>query len=425
MLESIVLQQKEEIDLLLKKDYQERISKEKKSDLLQSKLIKWITGPRSAGKSMYAAQLLNSQSFAYLNFDDELLLQNFDEKNIMLQLMKTYLSFRFLLLDEIQNLPDWDIWVGKLYQEGINLVITSSSANLLSSERTAELKDHCLQISIFPFTFKEAIEYKYISANFNTREKKAELMQHLVDYLQQGGFPETIKQRNITRNYLNSLFNFILKKEIRKRYKLRNHNDLNKLANYLLANFCNQLSIGQLSNDLHLGSAFTIKRFCSYLSDSYLFFFLPRFNSKLKLARAPLKIYTIDSGFIFARLFESMKYTSRLLENLVFVELLRREYIPGETLFYYRTRNDKEVHFVCRTEDKVSQLIHVSSDLSNSTAQKREVLALQEASRELNCNDLLMLTYDKERTIEENGYSIRLIPTWKWLLNEYLPAPEE
>jgi len=418
MLKTIVSQQREERDLLLNKEYQKRISKIENINFLQSSLIKLITGPRRAGKSVYALQLLKDQNFAYLNFDDELLLNHFDENELMQQLLEIYPNFHFLLLDEIQNLPNWDIWVGKLYRRGVNLVITGSNANLLSSEMATALTGRYLQINIFPFNFSEITGYNHVDIKWDTPNEKATLMQQMNDYLQFGGFPETIKQRSITRNYLSSLFDSILLKDITKRYKVRNSNELYNLANYLLINFCNHLSINQLTEDLALGSVHTAKKFCNYLSEPYLFFFLPRFNTKLKLMqKAPKKIYIVDNGFLFARSFELSKNLGRLLENLVFVELVRQGYITGMTLFYYRTRNDKEIDFVCRIGHQVSCLIQVSYDISNTKTQKREISALLEASKELNCNNLIILTYDTEQTIQHKDVEIRVISVWKWLLN--------
>jgi predicted AAA+ superfamily ATPase len=202
MIKTVVQQQKEERDLLLKENYQKRVLMEADIDFLSSPLIKLITGPRRAGKSVFALQLLKGRNFAYLNFDDELLLKQFEENEVMQQLLEIYPDFNFVLLDEIQNLPNWDIWVGKLYRRGVNLIITGSNANLLSSEMATALTGRYLQINILPFSFLEIVEYNQISLLHDTPDEKAKLMQQMNDYLLLGGFPETIKQRIITRNYL-------------------------------------------------------------------------------------------------------------------------------------------------------------------------------------------------------------------------------
>jgi predicted AAA+ superfamily ATPase len=298
------------------------------------------------------------------------------------------------------------------------MVITGSNANLLSNEMASVLTGRYLQINILPFSFIEFADYKKIKTAVDTPTEKAEFLQQMDNFLQYGGFPETIFSRNIVRNYLSSLFDSVLLKDITRRYKVRNTNELYNLANYLLANFCNPFSVNDLANELDLGSTHTAKKFCKYLEEPYLFFYLPRYNSKLKLMQnAPRKAYIVDTGFIMARAFELSKNLGRLLENLVFVELIRRGFSTQNTLFYYRTRNDREIDFVCRHTHQVTELIQVAYEISNPKTLKRELSALTEAAGELRCNNLLLLTWDEEKLINENNLTIRIIPVWKWLLN--------
>lgn len=182
-------------------------------------------------------------------------------------------------------------------------------------------------------------------------------------------------------------------KDVAKRHKVRNTTDLYNLATYLLSNFCNPISANELAGELGLSSVSTTKKFCDYLSEPYLFFFLPRFNNKLKLmSKAQKKVYVVDNGFVQSTAFNLSENLGRLLENQVFVELLRRGYIPGKTLFYYRTRNDKEIDFVTRKGTKVEQLIQVCYDMTSEKTRKRELDALVEAAEELHCDNLLVIT---------------------------------
>ena len=137
------------------------------------------------------------------------------------------------------------------------------------------------------------------------------------------------------------------------------------------------------------------------MAEPYLFFYLPRFNNKMKLMKkAPNKVYVVDNGFVQSTAFNLSENLGRLLENQVFVELLRRGYIPGKTLFYYRTRNDKEIDFVTRKGSKVEQLIQVCYNMSSEKTRKRELDALVEAAEELHCDSLLVITNSKEEKIE-------------------------
>ncbi len=153
MIKNIVLQQKEERDSLLKNEYVERIDVRATSEYISSGLIKLITGPRRSGKSVLSMQLLKNINFAYLNFDDALLLRNFDEDIVVQTLNEIYPGFKYLLLDEIQNLPNWELWVNKLYRRGANLIITGSNAKLLSHEMATSLTGRYIQIAVFPFSF--------------------------------------------------------------------------------------------------------------------------------------------------------------------------------------------------------------------------------------------------------------------------------
>ena len=418
MLRTVVLNQKEERNTLLQYKYVERIWDGNAEDYLSSNLIKLITGPRRAGKSVLALQLLKSKKFAYLNFDDDLLLKHFDEDLILQLLLEIYPKFEYLLLDEIQNLPNWELWVAKLYRRGNNLIITGSNSKLLSSEMATALTGRYVQINILPFSFSETLVFNNIPAVFETPTQKGTLLQQLADILKYGSFPESIKSRSITRNYLSALYDSILLKDITKRFKIRNSNELYILATYLLTNYCNPFSVNQLAEELKIGSVHTAQKFCKYLSEPYLFFYLLRYNNKLKIMKkAPQKVYVVDNGFVAAQSFELSENRGRLLENLVFVELLRRGYHTQQTLFYYRTRNDKEVDFVCRNMHKIETLIQVSYDLQNPKTFKREISSLIEAKGELNCNNLLILTWDEENIVEENGLPITIKPVWKWMLN--------
>ena len=127
------------------------------------------------------------------------------------------------------------------------------------------------------------------------------------------------------------------------------------------------------------------------------------------MKKAPSKVYLVDNGFVQSTAFNLSENLGRLLENQVFVELLRRGYIPGKTLFYYRTRNDKEIDFVTRKGSKVEQLIQVCYDMSSEKTRKRELDALVEAAEELHCDNLLVITNSQEEKIEWKNKTFEVI----------------
>ena len=417
-MKSIVLQQKEELAYLTSQPYQARQPLEKVRSYLDSQVIKLITGPRRAGKSVFAFQILHGRNFAYLNFDDSYLLDKFDEDMIMQALSEVYPGYMHLLLDEVQNLDAWDLWVGKLKRRGVNLVITGSNARMLSSEMATVLTGRYVEIEILPFSMAENMAYRNIDIRPELPEAKAALMLEAEAYMRTGGFPEIAKTREITKSYVGALFDSIILKDVAQRHKLRKTQELYTLADYLISNYCNQLSYNDIADGLEMGSVNTVKKFCDYLAEPYLFFYLPRFDNKLRLMKkAPRKIYVADNGFVFARSFELSSNKGRQLENMVFVELMRREYKPGDTLFYYHTKNDREIDFVLKDGYKASCLVQVSYDISNAKTRERELKALEEAARELKCENLLLITWETNDVTEYKGHAIKIVSVRNWFLH--------
>jgi len=399
----------------MSRSYLRRKTSHSIGELLDSPLIKLITGPRRVGKSVFALLMMQNQNFAYLNFDDKLLLDKWDEDLVMAAIDDIYSGYDYMLLDEIQNLPGWDLWVGKLYRRGKNIVITGSNAKMLSSEMATVLTGRYIQIKMMPFSLSETLEWNHIDINDIKEEQQADVTVKTDDYLRNGGYPETIAARGITKNYLSTLFDSILLKDVAKRYKVRNTTDLYNLASYMISNFCNPVTANELTKELGFASVSTTQKYCDYLHESYLFFYLPRFNNKLRLMkRAANKVYVVDNGFVQGAAFNLSDNLGRLLENQIFVELLRRGYQPEKTLFYYRSRNDRETDFVTREGVRVESLIQVCYDMSSEKTRKREVDAIIECAGELECSNLIIVTNNQEETIERGNYRIKVVPVVKF-----------
>lgn len=398
-MKNIVLSQKEELNYLQSRQYVERVQYKGSLSLLETDLIKLITGPRRAGKSVFAMQLLKGKSFGYMNFDDAKLLSEFDEETVYDALKAVYPNFEYLLLDEVQNLASWDLWVSKLRRRGVNLVITGSNAKMLSSEMATVLTGRYVEIEILPFSLEEArLLYSESVEDVN------------YEYLMCGGFPEVVKHRDIMAGYLSSLYDSIILKDIVHRYRVRKTDDLRKLSDFLLENYGNQLSYNEIARFLSLSSVNTVKKYCGYLSEPYLFFFLPRFDNKVKLmSNAPQKIYIVDNGFITANSVSLSRNHGRMLENQVFVCLMRMGYKPGSGMFYYRTRSDREIDFVTKDGSRIQSLIQVSYDISNPKTREREFAALYDASSELNCDNLMVVTWNYDCMAEYRGKVVKCV----------------
>ena len=414
-MKTILLSQRKERDDLLAQNYISRHITLNADELLSSHLIKLITGPRRVGKSTQALLMLRNKNFAYLNFDKQELLDNWNADLVMRLLDEVYPGYDYLLLDEVQNLPHWDIWVTELFRQGKNMIITRSNANMLSSEMATVLTGKYLPIEMLPFSLAEFFEWHHLDQKAILPEQRNEATVLEDDYLRLGGYPETVAARTLATSYLSTLFDSIIWKDVVKRHKIRKTEDINNMALYLLTNFCNQLSANDIANALNIGSVATTQKFMGYLHEPFLFYYMPRYNNKLKLmTKAPRKIYVVDNGFVAAKAFSTSDNLGRLLENQVFVNLLRKGYDPEKSMFYYRTRNDKEIDFVLRENNRVKQLVQVSYEMTFEKTIRRECSALKEAAQELHCNDLYVLTYNEKRTIEWEGCTIQVLPSSEW-----------
>lgn len=413
---NIILHQREERDRLLSLPYINRQTIYPVDVLLQSPMIKLITGPRRVGKSVFALLALKNTNFAYLNFDDNQLLANWNEDVVMQTLNDVYPDFQYLLLDEVQNLPNWDLWVTTLYRRGYNLIITGSNARMLSQEMATVLTGRYIPIAMYPFSLPETLQWYDIDPTNIPTEKQANVLSLQEDYLRLGGYPEIVKTRALAQSYLSTLYDSILLKDVAKRHKIRNTESLYNLAGYLLANFCNLITANDITTEFGLKSVTTTQKFLNYLHEPYLFFYLQRFNNKLKvMKKAARKVYVVDNGFVSTTAFNLSENLGRLLENQVFIELIRKGYDTENTLFYYRSRNDKEVDFVTRKGVKVERLIQVCYDLTSEKTRRREIDALIEVAGELKCQTLQIISYQHKEIIEEKGFTIQVIPFMEWL----------
>ena len=414
-MKTILLNQRKERDELLSRTYLMRHMTIDAQQLLVSKLIKLITGPRRAGKSTQALLMLRGKNFAYLNFDSQPLLDAWNPDLVMRLLNDVYPGYEYLMLDEVQNLDAWDIWVSELYRRGVNMVITGSNAKMLSSEMATVLTGRYLQVELLPFGLSEFYEWRGLDPDTWQENNKNEAIALADDYLRNGGYPEMLDTRSLVRNYLDTLFDSIIWKDVVKRHNVRNSSDLNDLAMYMVSNICNPVSINQLTTNLGISSVNTTRRYMDYLHEPYLFYYLSRYNNKLKLMqKAPRKVYVVDNGFVQAKAFSLSENLGLLLENQVFVELLRRGYDTEKTLFYYRSRNDKEVDFVLREENHIKALIQVCYEMDNVRTEKREVGSLVECAGELHCDNLMIVTANEERSIQKDGYTIKVLPITKF-----------
>ena len=408
----IILIQQRDLNRTLTEPYIERATEIAGAG---SPLIKVIVGPRRAGKSFYAIHHLSrNRKFGYVNFDDERLADLPDNDEILAAVDSVYGKPETLLLDEIQNLPKWELFVNRLARQGYDLVITGSNSHLLSSELATHLTGRYLQTTIMPFSFRE---YLSLAPHELTAQEKVSA---LYTYAQGGGFPEPLVKKFPGREYLATLFDSIVYKDIVRRYRIRSVQGIEDLATYLLSNVTSEYSYGALARVTRSKSPMTVRKYLGYLEEAFLFFPLSRFSFRVReQAAANKKIYCTDTGFVAAKAFRISDSRGMLYENLVAIELWKMQQQGGVSVYFWKNTQQEEVDFVVRQENRVMALIQVCADLQDERTRSREIRALLKASRELRCDNLLILSEQEEKT-EVAGWfgmkgSIRYVPLWKWL----------
>lgn len=414
-MKEIVLAHKAERDQALAGTYVPREGLDTARQSMENDLVKVILGPRRAGKSVFSIQLLQGIDFAYLNFDDERLLKVTDYDEFIKAIRQVYGETRHFLFDEIQNLKDWELFINRLQRQGFHVVITGSNAHLLSRELSTHLTGRFLQFQIFPFSFKEFLKARDFSIDdtLELKERQGLLLGHLDEYIDKGGFPEIVVKRVEPKAYLTTLFESVLFKDIAKRYNVRYSKKLYDLGYYLITNHSSEFTGTRLKNILGFRSVHTVENYVKYLSEAFLMFAVDRFSFKVKeQLRSPKKIYSYDTGMARSVKFAITHDAGRFAENVVAIELLRRDIEP----YAYKTANGKEVDFVVKKGNDIVELIQVSYDISDYTTKKRELSAIIRAGEELKCNRLTVITWDHEGVEIVADKQVSLVPLWRWLL---------
>ena len=390
--------------------------------------IKVITGPRRSGKSFYSGRLIKKTgAYGYVNFDDERLVAASDYDEIIGAVQAVYGNPAYLFLDEIQNLPGWELFVNRLQRQGFRLLITGSNANLLSSELATHLTGRHSAHVLFPFSFSEFLEgmakpgISLGGPQFkHSPLTETECREALDIYAEQGGYPEPLLKNLNLRDYLRTLLQSTLYKDIVKRFRIRSVQGIEDLAFYLLSNIAREYSLNALSRITKCRSVHTVDKYIRCLQEAYLVFSLPRFSFKVKdQVGLNKKIYCTDNGMAISAGFRFSPDRGALYENLVAVALKQEEIAGRISLFYWRSPQNEEVDFVIKEGLRVTRLIQVCTDIADPKTLKREMRALIKASQELHCEDLLVLNDRVDRTDtfkwQDAVRPIRLEPLWKWL----------
>lgn len=402
-------------------------------DLIFTEEINTITGLRRSGKTYFIfsqvenllKEGLSPTAFMYINFDDERLaeLKGPELGHILDAYFELYPENKdktiYLFFDELQNVPGWSLFIKRLYeQKKFKITLTGSSAKLLSSEIATELRGRTHGVDFFPLTFREFLRFKNfeVSPNIEYSKDRFQLINYAEEFLKYGGFPRIIleNQANRKKELLKDYLDMIIFKDISERYAVRNTHLLKLIINYTLSNFATEFSVNgfikkfQKEYRLNKDTVFT---YFSYLEDIGFMYFLPRFSYKFHQRYITKKNYIADNGFIMLLAFRGMDITGRVLENLVFTELLKRK----KNIFYFKDANNYECDIVVTENEKVMQVIQVCYKLTDAN-REREVRGVIAALKEFGLDRGIIITTGDEEEIKESSFSISVLPYWKWML---------
>lgn len=376
-----------------------------------------ITGPRRSGKSVLSATLPGK--VLYINFEDPAMagFSIGDYKKLVQAGYELFGDFDYIVLDEVQEVEGWERMVSAL-RESYPTVVTGSNARLLSREFSTYLTGRYLSYTLLPFSFREFLAYSGVEPDVRTTKEEARIRRALLDYIERGGFPEALR---FGREYLINLYNDIITRDVIVRYGLRNVRELKEVAFYLFSNFAGRFTYSKTKNALGIGNVETVKNYVEYLESAYLIFELPKFSFKPKeVVRGDKKVYAVDTGMLNAVLPKVSENIGRLIENAVFIELLRFKYYtrPSVELYHYRDTKG-EVDFVVRDKGE-TELIQVTYASSEGEVASREVENLFRVMELFGVKRGTLVTWDYSGEIMRDNLTVKAVPLWRWLLNSHV-----
>ena len=416
------------------KDQDAGIEREELNEILKimdmPKIAVIILGVRRAGKTYLTRQILREkikkikkEQTLYVNFEDNRL-EPYLNKNILDDIYETYRyyinkkNFAYLILDEIHNIEGWEKWVRIMLEknENVKIIITGSGSRILTPKLASVLTGRKITYNLFPLSFKDFLKFKKINREHIIKKDRNSLLR---EYIEFGSIPLVVlTESNEQKKYfLGEVYNDIITKDIMFRYRLREESVLKKVSYFVINSFSKYVSIRKIRNSLKTimnvsVSPSTLSYYLEYFEKSFLFIFLPIFSYKIKdQMQYPRKVYCIDTGLINAIIPKFSENIGNFYENIVAVELRRK----NKEIYYWKNENG-EVDFIVKDGLKIKELIQVCYDIKDEKTKKREIKSLIYASKELKCNNLMVITddYGKEENIDNKR--IKYITLWEWLL---------
>jgi predicted AAA+ superfamily ATPase len=414
VLKEIIREQKAFFEAEGPEELVEREALKKVSNFLKLPHALVISGLRRSGKSTLLKQIrknfYGNKQVYYFNFEDERLIGfGAEDFNFLYEtFIELFGKSQVFFFDEIQNVEGWELFVRRMYERGFKFIITGSNSSLLSRELGTRLTGRYVGLELYPFSFLEFLKFKgVLFPEEPLTEERGLIKNAFNEYLEKGGIPEYLRFENA--ELLKTLYENILYKDILVRYGLGDEKALRELALYIFSNYASEINYSKLQKLLGLGSANTVKNYLGYLENSYMVFTIPKYDFSIKKQiYAPKKVYAIDSSFINLISFKFSRDRGKMLENLVFLELKRRNL----ELYYHRAR--QECDFIVTENERPVEAIQVTMLLNGN--REREYGGLLEALEAYGLEKGLILTEAEEFEETIKGKQIIVRPIWKWLL---------
>lgn len=393
-------------------------------------------GVRRSGKSTFMFQIMqrllesgvSRQNILYLNFFDDRLhsLQHSGlgvilEAYFLLYPEKKNTEKVYCFFDEIQVIVGWEPFIDRLLRtEKCEVYITGSSAQMLSKEIATQMRGRALSWEIFPFSFREYLDSKGIGSDGPLSTKKRLTIQKaFTEYWQTGGFPEVTAVSSQLRIKIHQeYFNAMLFRDLVERHDISHPKAVTDLAHWLVDNTASLYSTNKLTGYLkslgHKAPKSAVSDYLEWFEDAYILFTVRIFDASLARANTnPKKIYCIDHALVNSVSSGILANSGHLLENMVFTAL--RRVTPD--IFYFKSRNGREVDFLAQRQDRSRMLIQVCESMTDPQTRKREVTSLSEAMTELNLTEGTIVTRGEEEQIQVESGIIKVLPVWRFLLN--------
>ena len=387
---------------------------------LDSTLAQVVIGVRRSGKSTLcqAAVLQSGHPFGYVNFDDERLasLRGEDLNTVLETLYSLNGDFDVLFLDEVQNIPEWNLFVNRLLRQGMHVLVTGSNAKLLSGELATHMVGRYHAVELFPLSFAEFCAFHGVDPADKTTLGAGLRQRALDDYLRQGGFPELLTEGASAPEYVSALIDGILERDIRQRLRQRSVRPIRAVADYLLNVVPAVLNPHALGARLELDRApNTVKTYVDHLRRAYLLIAIHKWSRKAHLRIRNEKLYPVDVAFMGGgRQANPGENVGWRLETVVLIELLRRHRPFKDEVFYYQENRSEADFVVCRGNNTLA-VVQVSADISNPKTRDRELRGAVAAVKATGCPEATLVTLHESGEETIDGIRVRIVRARDWL----------